>query len=269
MKSLVVRPFTLPEFGALLSRVGVEDELEHQNLFAAIRDPHGANLTVTLEMLAAAMSAISPSLLLEDVYDTFLNLIVYFFIFLLMLSLLSVFLMIRASKGLAGEDPEEVRVSLKLLCGLRYGPGRPLLRVKALCSLEDSLDVGEFIRYAVPAWKLTAYEAAKVFRLIDVDGSLEISQDEFVTALTLSEPNLYLDDIRRKVRQRFRGLRELLSDTDELKSAEPPKVEIAASRRTSLYQRASVAENDTDAVSRSERRRRVESFNCFQGLKGF
>eukprot|EP00913_Durusdinium_trenchii_P003985 g3690.t1 len=112
----------------------------------------------------------------------------------------------------------------------------------------DSLDIGEFIRYAVPAWKLTTHEAAKAFRLIDVDGSLQISKDEFVTALTLSEPNLYLDEIRRKVRQRFRGMRGLLNPesedlVDELKSLElepPPAVEIAASRRTSLYQRHSI-----------------------------
>ncbi|CAK9022261.1 unnamed protein product [Durusdinium trenchii] len=215
------RSFTLQEFGVLLSRVGVEEEIEHQNIFAAIRDPHSSCQTVTLEMLAAAMSAISPSLLLEDLRDKILK---------------------------------------------RFGS---LSNCFAALDMDqgDSLDIGEFIRYAVPAWKLTTHEAAKAFRLIDVDGSLQISKDEFVTALTLSEPNLYLDEIRRKVRQRFRGMRGLLNPesedlVDELKSLElepPPAVEIAASRRTSLYQRHSIMGQETptsgEAVSRSESRR--------------
>ncbi|CAE7761994.1 AP1M1, partial [Symbiodinium pilosum] len=159
-------------------------------------------MRVTLEMLAAAMSAISPSLLLEDLRDKILKKFG---------SLSNCFAALDMDQG-------------------------------------DSLDIGEFIRYAVPAWKLTTHEAGKAFRLIDVDGSLQISKDEFVTALTLSEPNLYLDEIRRKVRQRFRSMRGLLSegnddeiDADEVLDFEPPPaVEIAPSRRGSLYQRHSV-----------------------------
>lgn len=213
------RSFTVQEFGSLLTRVGVEDEIEHQNLFAAIRDPHSWNQTVTLEMLAAAMSAISPSLLLEDLRDKILKKFG---------SLSNCFAALDMDQG-------------------------------------ESLDIGEFIRYAVPAWKLTTHEAAKAFRLIDVDGSLQISKDEFVTALTLSEPNLYLDEIRRKVRQRFRGMRGLLNPeneedlvADELEQLEPPTVEIAASRRTSLYPRASVGQETAESgegPSRSESRK--------------
>ncbi|CAJ1392513.1 unnamed protein product [Effrenium voratum] len=216
------RSFTLQEFGAQLSRVGVEDEMEHQNIFTAIRDPFSFNQTVTLEMLAAAMSAISPSLLLEDLREKILRKFG---------SLSNCFAALDMDQG-------------------------------------DSLDIGEFIRYAVPAWKLTTHEAAKVFRLIDVDGSLEISKDEFVTALTLSEPNLYLDEIRRKVRQRFRSMRGLLSEdndgveVDEVLDLEPPPaVEIAPSRRNSLYQRHSLVAqgketpNSSEPCSRSESRR--------------
>ncbi|CAJ1460710.1 unnamed protein product [Effrenium voratum] len=204
------RSFTLQEFGAQLSRVGVEDEMEHQNIFTAIRDPFSFNQTVTLEMLAAAMSAISPSLLLEDLREKILRKFG---------SLSNCFAALDMDQG-------------------------------------DSLDIGEFIRYAVPAWKLTTHEAAKVFRLIDVDGSLEISKDEFVTALTLSEPNLYLDEIRRKVRQRFRSMRGLLSEdndgveVDEVLDLEPPPaVEIAPSRRNSLYQRHSLVAQGKEPCS--------------------
>eukprot|EP00439_Symbiodinium_sp_Y106_P032852 s989_g3.t3 len=202
------RSFTLAEFGAHLARVGIEEETEHQNIFGAIRDPHSSHQTVTLEMLAAAMSAISPSLLLEDLRDKILK---------------------------------------------KFGT---LSNCFAALDMDqgESLDIGEFIRYAVPAWKLTAHEAGKAFRLIDVDGSLQISKDEFVTALTLSEPNLYLDEIRRKVRQRFRSMRGLLNegneddievDEVELKPPPPPAVEIAPSRKGSLYQRHSIVVQDS------------------------
>ncbi|CAE7232932.1 AP1M1 [Symbiodinium sp. CCMP2592] len=202
------RSFTLAEFGAHLARVGIEEEIEHQNIFGAIRDPHSSHQTVTLEMLAAAMSAISPSLLLEDLRDKILK---------------------------------------------KFGT---LSNCFAALDMDqgESLDIGEFIRYAVPAWKLTAHEAGKAFRLIDVDGSLQISKDEFVTALTLSEPNLYLDEIRRKVRQRFRSMRGLLNEGNEddievdevdLKPPPPPAVEIAPSRKGSLYQRHSIVVQDS------------------------
>lgn len=202
------RSFTLAEFGAHLARVGIEEEIEHQNIFGAIRDPHSSHQTVTLEMLAAAMSAISPSLLLEDLRDKILK---------------------------------------------KFGT---LSNCFAALDMDqgESLDIGEFIRYAVPAWKLTAHEAGKAFRLIDVDGSLQISKDEFVTALTLSEPNLYLDEIRRKVRQRFRSMRGLLNEgnEDDIEVDEdlkppppPPAVEIAPSRKGSLYQRHSIVVQDS------------------------
>ncbi|CAE6964345.1 AP1M1 [Symbiodinium natans] len=195
------RSFTLAEFGVALARVGVEEEIEHQNIFGAIHDPHSSHQTVTLEMLAAAMSAISPSLLLEDLRDKILK---------------------------------KFGTLSNCFSSLDMDQG-------------ESLDIGEFIRYAVPAWKLTPHEAGKAFRLIDVDGSLEISKDEFVTALTLSEPNLYLDEIRRKVRQRFRSMRGLLNagndddlEVDEVDFEPPPAVEIAPSRKGSLYQRHSI-----------------------------
>lgn len=158
------RRFTLQEFGNLLSKVGVEEDGEHQNIFDAVLDSGSKINTVTLEMLASALSTVSPSLLLEDVRDRVLKKF--------------------GSLGMA-------------FASLDIDQG-------------ESLNIGEFIRFAVPAWKMTHFEAAKCFRLINVDQSHNISKDEFVTALTLSEPNLYLDEIRRKIRQRFRSVRGII-----------------------------------------------------------
>lgn len=158
------RHFTFQEFAHLLSKVGVEEDGEHQNIFNALVDPSSKTNTVSLEMLAAALSTVSPSLLLEDLRDRILR---------------------------------------------KFGS-----LSMAFASLDidqgESLNIGEFIRFAVPAWKMTPFEAAKCFRLIDVDQSRSISKDEFLTALMLSEPNLYLDEIRRKIRQRFRSLRGII-----------------------------------------------------------
>jgi len=161
------RQLTLQEFGTLLSKVGIEDEIEHQNIFNAIFDPFSKTPTVTLEMLCAAISAISPALLLEEV------------------------------RGKVLKNFSSMSAAFSAL-DLDQG---------------DSLDIGEFIRFAVPAFKMTSYEAAKVFRLIDVDNSRNVSKNEFLLALTLSEPNIYLDEVRRKVRSRFRSLHEVIQES--------------------------------------------------------
>lgn len=162
------------ELGIHLSKAGIEDEGEHQNIFNAICDPLSKNPTVTLEMLASALAAVSPALLLEEVRDKLLK---------------------------------------------RFGS---LIGAFGALDLDqgESLDSSEFIRFAVPAWKMTSYEASKAFRLIDVDNSRKVSKSEFIAAMTLSEPNLYLDDIRRKVRQRFRSLREIMRVTRQEEQGE-------------------------------------------------
>lgn len=59
---------------------------------------------------------------------------------------------------------------------------------------------------------LTEHEARKMFREIDVDASGEISRNEFVSAIGLSEPSLFLEDLRKKVRQRFRSFKAQFAD---------------------------------------------------------
>lgn len=54
--------------------------------------------------------------------------------------------------------------------------------------------------------KMSPRDVDKLFRLIDVDCNQTISRSEFVSALQLSEPTLFLEEVRRKVRQRFRSI---------------------------------------------------------------
>jgi Ca2+-binding EF-hand superfamily protein len=67
---------------------------------------------------------------------------------------------------------------------------------------------------------LTEQEAVKVFRLIDVNGSGVLEQQEFVGALRLAAPSLQLHDLRVMVRQSYRSIemrfREAISCGDEL-----------------------------------------------------
>ncbi|CAE7214294.1 CALML5 [Symbiodinium necroappetens] len=69
------------------------------------------------------------------------------------------------------------------------------------------IDQHEFVVKAMDRLSLTEIEARKMFREIDVDGSREISRNEFVCAIGLSEPSLFLEDLRKKVRQRFRSFK--------------------------------------------------------------
>ena len=70
----------------------------------------------------------------------------------------------------------------------------------------------EFVVKIMQLLHLTQSEAFKMFREIDVDGSGEISRNEFVSAIGLSEPSLFLEDLRKKVRQRFRSFKAQFAD---------------------------------------------------------
>jgi len=73
-----------------------------------------------------------------------------------------------------------------------------------------TLTMREFMSHAVNQLKIPSYEALKLFRIIDGDNSQSISRTEFMSALLLSEPSLFLEEVRRKVRQRFRSIRDAL-----------------------------------------------------------
>merc|ERR1719499_2741614 len=68
---------------------------------------------------------------------------------------------------------------------------------KAFAALDEdgggTLIEPEFIDMAVRKLELTQREATKLFREIDLDMSGEIDRDEFLSALTIVEPSLFLE----------------------------------------------------------------------------
>lgn len=72
-----------------------------------------------------------------------------------------------------------------------------------------AMDYDEFMAVALKRLGLTEYEAKTMFREMDIDCSGEISYAEFFSAISLTEPSLFLEDLRRKVRQRFQSIKEV------------------------------------------------------------
>mmetsp|Transcript_14142 Transcript_14142/g.27466 ORF Transcript_14142/g.27466 Transcript_14142/m.27466 type:complete len:827 (-) Transcript_14142:267-2747(-) len=166
----------LNDFGALLSQVGVHADHEHSNLFVAIADPNNTTATVSLNELASAMAAVSPSLLLEDVRQRLLKKYD---------SLSAAYQMIDID--MSGAVPRD-----------------------------------EFIRFASLYWKMTHAEAEKAFRLMDTHQRNFLSRVAFESALNLSEPALHLEELRWKVRQRFRSICEMLKHAQDEDAMPPP-----------------------------------------------
>mmetsp|Transcript_69583 Transcript_69583/g.153926 ORF Transcript_69583/g.153926 Transcript_69583/m.153926 type:complete len:961 (-) Transcript_69583:85-2967(-) len=161
---------TFSEFGAALSRVGIVYEDEHQNIFNEICDPNNTSCTVSIDELTSAISAVSPSLLLEDIKD-------------------------RITKKYGGN----INAAYNALDQDQNG----------------TLTSVEFMRGATSQWRMTTHESQKAFRQVDIDKSRLINRVELLSALRLSEPSLLLEEIRRKVRQRFRSIHEVFSGNDE------------------------------------------------------
>merc|ERR1719359_2669919 len=64
----------------------------------------------------------------------------------------------------------------------------------------------EFVDRAMMRFGLSEIEARKLYREIDVDESGRVTRVEFLSAMALSESSLHLEDLRRKVLQRFRSI---------------------------------------------------------------
>lgn len=158
----------LPEFSQALRRVGIHEEEEHMHVYAAITSATGSD-TVSLEELSCALSAVSPSLVLEDLRQR----------------------LVKSYKSL----------------------------VKAAEVLEffgnTEMDIDKFVAATSKHFSIPRSEGKKLFRLIDIDCNGRISRLEFLGALRLSEASLFLEDLRKKVRQRFRSIKEVLMNSDE------------------------------------------------------
>mmetsp|Transcript_75595 Transcript_75595/g.130869 ORF Transcript_75595/g.130869 Transcript_75595/m.130869 type:complete len:1006 (-) Transcript_75595:39-3056(-) len=75
---------------------------------------------------------------------------------------------------------------------------------------------------------LSTEEAHKVFRGIDVDGGGEITKSEFLCALCMAEPSIFYEDLRTKVRQRYRSIQacfaKAMEDWNQLDLHQNPKL---------------------------------------------
>lgn len=69
-----------------------------------------------------------------------------------------------------------------------------------------ALSTDDFVEKAVARFGLQDHEARKVFRQIDVAGCGRICRVDFLRAINVSAPSLFLEDLRRKVLQRFRSI---------------------------------------------------------------
>lgn len=87
--------------------------------------------------------------------------------------------------------------------------------VKAYADIDvdysNGLEREEFIQQSMRRLGLGQIEAEKVFNMIDIDESGTITRSEFISALAMSEPSLFLEDLRQKIRQRFRSISEIFS----------------------------------------------------------
>eukprot|EP00929_Paragymnodinium_shiwhaense_P119591 TRINITY_DN91499_c0_g1_i1.p1 TRINITY_DN91499_c0_g1~~TRINITY_DN91499_c0_g1_i1.p1 ORF type:complete len:951 (-),score=225.89 TRINITY_DN91499_c0_g1_i1:56-2764(-) len=74
--------------------------------------------------------------------------------------------------------------------------------------IKEALKRTDFALYLEQHLGFSPHNAHKAFTLMDCNESKFITVAEFTKALQLTEPSLFLEDIRRKVRQRFRSIDE-------------------------------------------------------------
>jgi hypothetical protein len=111
------------------------------------------------------------------------------------------------SSALASVSPSLLLEDLRDRLLKRYGTLHNAYRTMS-CDEHGRLYSRGFVQHSVANMKLSVFEARKAFGLMDVDGNGHISQAEFMAALRLSESGLFLEDVRRKVRQRYRSIRQ-------------------------------------------------------------
>lgn len=165
-EDITMRPLSFSEFASALNRVWIVEPAEHWAIFEAVRsDPNTrhSEATVSLAELACALESVSPCLILEELRDRLLK------------------------------RWKTILASWEALCsGAKHGD-----------SAAKRIGPEEFQHLATSQLGLTNSEAAKVFTLIDIDCSGTISRGEFLGAMNLSSPSLIIEDLRRKVRQRY------------------------------------------------------------------
>jgi len=116
---------------------------------------------------------------------------------------------------------EELRE--RLVRDIKYrGAALPLRRAWSDLELGGGdVRLQDFVGQAMRKFGLADIEAAKVFRAMDVDCSGYIDRADFLSALTLTEPSLFLEDLRTKIRQRFRSINAVFEKAYEFHETIP------------------------------------------------
>jgi len=77
------------------------------------------------------------------------------------------------------------------------------------------VSLGEFKARAIFRIGLTEAEAVSFFDSLDCSGDGSITINEFLCSMSMSEPSLFYEDLRKKIRQRFRSIREAFAIASE------------------------------------------------------
>jgi len=230
-----MRPLNFNEFSSALTRVWIVDSPEHRAVWdAVICDPHmrSHEATVSLAELACALCAVSPCLLLEELRD-------------------------RLQKRFH---------TLRNAWGVLFNGDRGLTAGEEVIVQED------FVEIAPQRLGMTRAEAAKAFTLLDIDGSGEISRGEFLGAMQLASPSLMIEEVRRKVRQRyisidlaFRGAFSHL-EGEELNN----RLELSFEEFVDILEPLDIGRRDTKCLFQmmdGEQRGRLTLFEFFKGVR--
>lgn len=113
-----------------------------------------------------------------------------------------------------------------------------------------AMDSNEFVHAATEAWKLSPAEAGKAFRAIDILRRSHINRGQIIRALQLAEPCLVLEEVRRRVRQRFLSIHKALQDSD-------PAFAASMSRCTPAWSCGSPARQLADRATTPEQKQRL------------
>mmetsp|Transcript_24517 Transcript_24517/g.39293 ORF Transcript_24517/g.39293 Transcript_24517/m.39293 type:complete len:954 (+) Transcript_24517:81-2942(+) len=164
-------------FGELLNRVHVNEHSEHSAIFNAIADPQDRQATVTIEELTAAVSIVSPNLLIED-------------------------LRLRLLQKYVTASHSHLKPFKKAWADLEHRAGES--------ERNSEIQLPDFVLQSVRRFGLTEGEAAKVFRFMDRESRGFVTRTQFLSSLSLSDPALVLEDLRHKIRQCFHSIESVM-----------------------------------------------------------
>lgn len=171
------RPLSFVEFGEALRHVYISEPLEHRAIFEAVRSDPGPRTTDTRISISDLACA---------------------------LSAVSPCLLLEDLRFRLIRRYDSIGSAWQRICGCDHVESVARIFTKQ-----------EFINQATERSVLTRAEASKFFRLVDIDGSGEISRMDFVGALLVSMPSIMFEDSRHKVRQRYLSIDVAFRDACE------------------------------------------------------